>query len=276
MARPIAVSMTQPSPSSEGLLSQALTLPDGWQRGGIEFIDPNCLSPVVMGQCPSGEDLKPTQRAETAGAFRSVDLIQAVECSTMGGLDVPRIAEVEGQRTASFALARELLTGAASLRDNPDGQENPALVSTATDLGADFASVAEALACLEASLNAANSGRGGVVLMSIGFATIALTERVLWRDGARWRTVTGAPVIIDAGFDGRAPVADGTGAPPAAGAALYAYATTAVWAGVGGTFTASDVDRAINNSNARREQVGMAAFSTCAVFAAASTAATAC
>lgn len=276
MATPIAVTMTQPSPSSEGLLSQALTLPDGWQRGGIEFIDPNCLSPVVMGQCPSGEDLKPTQRAETAGAFRSVDLIQAIECSTMGGLDVPRIAEVEGPRTASFALARELLTGEASLRDNPAGQENPALVNTATDLGADFASVAEALACLEASLNAANSGRGGMVMVSIGFATIALAERVLWRDGARWRTVAGAPVIIDAGFDGRAPVADGTGDAPSEGDPLYAYASTAVWAGVGASFNVGDINRSNNNSNARREQVGMAAFSTCAVFAAASTAATAC
>jgi hypothetical protein len=276
MATPIAVTMTQPSPTSEGLLSQALALPDGWQRGGIEFLDPNCLAPTVMGQCPSGEGLKPTERAETAGAFRSVDLIQAVECSTMGGLDVRGIADAEGPRTASFALARELLTGAASLRDNPTGQENPALVNTATDLGADFTTVAAALGCLESSLNSANSGRGGVVLMSIGFATVALAERVLWRDGARWRTVTGAPVIIDAGFDGRAPVADGTGVPPADNAPLYAYATTAVWAGTGRSDTFADVNRSINTSAARREQVGMAAFSTCAVFAAASTAATAC
>jgi len=275
MATPVPVTMTQPSPASEGLLSQALALPDGWQRGGITFIDPNCLSPVVMGQCPSGEDLKPTQRANSF-AFRSYDLIQAVECSTMGGLNVAGIADAEGQRTASFALARELLTGAASDRDNPEGQENPALVNTATDVGADFGSVAAALGCLEASLNAANSGRGGVVLVSIGFATQALAERVLWRDGARWRTVTGAPVIIDAGFDGRAPVADGTGVPPADGAPLYAYATTAVWAGVGSADTFADVNRAVNTAAARREQVAMAAFSPCAVFAAASTAATAC
>jgi hypothetical protein len=196
-----------------------------------------------------------------------------VECSTMGGLDVGALASGEGERTASFALARELLTGEASARDNQAGEENPALVDVATDLGADFASVAEALACLEASLNAANSGRGGVILASIGWATQAMAERVLWRDGARWRTVTGAPVIIDAGFDGRGP---GDTAAPAPGDALYAYATTAVWAGVGATATFADVNRRNNNSNARREQVGMAAFSTCAVFAAASTAATAC
>ena len=272
MATPIAVTMTQPSPSSEGLISQALALPDGWQRGGIVFLDPNCLSPVVMGQCPSGEDLKPTQRAGTA-TFRSYDLIQAVECSTLGGLDVAGVADVEGQRTASFALAREMLTGEASDRDNQTGEENPSLVGEATDLGAAFTTVADSLACLEGSLNAANSGRGGVILASIGWATQALAERVLWRDGARWRTVTGSPVIIDAGFDGRAP---GAVAEPNAGEPLYAYATTAVWAGVGRSDTFGDVDRSINNANARREQVGMAAFSTCAVFAAASTAATAC
>lgn len=272
MATPVAVTMTQPSPSSEGLLTQALALPDGWLRGGIEFLDPNCLSPVVMGQCPSGEDLKPTQRAGSV-AFRSYDLIQAVECSTMGGLDVSALAGTEGPRTASFALARELLTGAASVRDNQAGEENPSLVDEATDLGAEFTTVAASLGCLESRLNAANSGRGGVILASIGWATQALAERVLWRDGARWRTVTGSQVIIDAGFDGRGP---GDVAAPAAGDALYAYATTAVWAGVGPADTFADVNRSINTSSARREQVAMAAFSTCAVFAAASTAATAC
>jgi len=57
---------------------------------------------------------------------------------------------------------------------------------------------------------------------------------------------------------------------------VYAYATTAVWAGVGSADTFADVNRAVNTAAARREQVAMAAFSPCAVFAAASTAATAC
>lgn len=274
MASPIPVTMTQPSPMGEGLLAQALPLPDGWQRGGIGFEDPNCLAPTVMGQCPEvGEELKPTERVES-DEFRTYTLIQAVACTTMGGTNVSAIAESEIARTGSFALARELLTGAASARDTPAAQDpNPTLVGTAVDLGADFTSVAASLGCLEASLAELNSGRGGVVLASIGWATQALAERVLWRDGARWRTVTGAPVIISGGFDGRGP---GDVTPPADGAPLYAYATTAVWAGVGTVDTYADVNRSINTAAARAEQVALAAFSTCAVVAAAATTATAC
>lgn len=276
MPSPIPVTMTQPTSGGEGLLAQALSLPDGWTRGGVAFLDPNCLLPVVMGPCPSGTDLKPTQRAESS-QFRPVSLIQAVECTTLGGLDVAAVAEAELPRTAGFALARELLTGEASARDSAPTQANPALVGEATSLGAAFTSVASALGCLEASLAAANGDRGGVIMMPIQFATQALAERVLWRDGARWRTVSGNPVMISGGFDGRAPVADpGTQAPPDPGDPLYAYATTAVWAGTGRTDTYGDVNRDVNTAAARAEQIALAAFSTCAVFAAASTTATAC
>lgn len=274
MASPIPVTMTQPSPMGGGLLEQALALPDGWERGGIAFEDPNCLAPTVMGQCPtSDEELKPTDRVGQ-DEFRTYELIQAVECTAMGATDVSQIAESELARTRSFALAREMLTGFASARDTKDTiTPNPSLAGTATSLGADFPTVAASLGCLEASLAALNSGRGGFILAPIAWATQALAERVIWRDGARWRTVTGAPVIIDAGFDGRAP---GSALPPAAGAPLYAYATTAVWAGVGRSDTIADMNRGVNTNNARAEQVGLAAFSTCAVVAAASSAATAC
>lgn len=278
MPSPIPVTMAQPTSGGEGLLSQALPLPDGWERGGVAFLDANCLLPTVMGPCPELDDLKPTDRAESA-EFRPVTLIQAVECSTMGGLDVSGISQDELARTAPFALARELLTGEASARDSSPTQANPSLVGAAFagNLGAAFTSVAAALACLEQNLADDNAGRGGVILAPIGFATMALAERVLWRDGARWRTVNGTPVMISGGFDGRAPVEDpATQAAPDAGDPLYAYATTAVWAGTGTTATYADVDRAVNTANARTEQIGLAAFSTCAVFAAASTTATAC
>lgn len=272
MPSPIPVTMAQPTASGEGLLTQALPLPDGWTRGGVAFLDPNCLLPVVMGPCPDGEDLKPTNRIESE-EFRPVSLIQAVQCTTMGNLDVGAIANEELPRVAPFALARELLTGEASARDSSPEQANPSLVGTATSLGGDFTSVAAALACLEQNLAEANAGRGGVIAAPIGFATQALAERVLWRDGARWRTVNGTPLIISGGFDGRAPDA---AAAPAEGDPLYAYITTAIWAGTGQTDTYRDVDRAVNTSNARAEQIGLAAFSTCAVFAAASTTAAAC
>ena len=272
MPSPIPVTMAQPPASGEGLLTQALPLPDGWTRGGVAFLDSNCLLPTVMGPCPEGTDLKPTDRAGSE-EFRPVSLIQAVECSTMGGLDVSSLSQEELARTAPYALARELLTGAASARDSSPTQANPSLVGEATSLGGDFTSVAAALACLEQALGDANAGRGGVIAAPIGFATQGLAERVLWRDGARWRTVNGTPLIISAGFDGRAP---DTATPPAEGDPLYAYATTAIWAGVGQVDTYPDVDRAVNTAAARAEQIALAAFSTCAVFAAASTTAAAC
>lgn len=273
MASPIPVTMTQPSPMGGGLLEQALALPAGWERGGVAFEDANCLLPTVMGQCPEGEDLKPTDRPDW-DEFRTYTLIQAVECTTMGGTDVAAMSREELARTGSFALAREMLTGVASARDTPDAlTPNPSLAGVATDLGADFESVAAALACMESQLAELNAGRGGVILAPIAFATQALAERVIWRDGARWRTVTGAPVIVSGGFDGRAPAAV---VPPADGAPVYAYATTAVWAGVGAVDTYGDVNRSVNTAASRAEQVALAAFSTCAVVAAASTTATAC
>lgn len=271
MPIPIPVELGQPQ-AEGGLLTAALPLPSGWQRG-IAYLDLSCLSPVVMGECPTGENLKPGQRPESA-TFRPVSVIQAIECSASNQLDLSTLAGSELDRVRSFALAREMLTGAASARDASDPDHaNPSLVGTATDLGADFTSVASALGCLEAELAEANSGRGGVILASIGFATAALAERVIWRDGARWRTVTGSTVIVSGGFDGRGP---GAVAPPAADAPLYAYGTTAVWAGVGERATYQALDRAVNTDTARAEDIALVAFSICAVFAAASTTAVAC
>lgn len=189
-----------------------------------------------------------------------------------GGLD----------RTREFAIAREMLTGAASARDrNPraidlDGNPwlgNPSLQSEATDLGAAFASVTAMLACLEQNLAEATAGQGGYILVGPALITWLKSEDLIWRDGARWRTAHGTTVIDSAGYDGRAP---GDAGPPAAAAPLYAYAVADVWAGVGQRAVYSDVDRSDNTETTRSEDIALTAFSPCAVFAAASTVATAC
>lgn len=265
-----------------GLLSAACPLPDGWERG-ISFLDDACLQPSVMAECPTCPDLKPTQNVEYS-TFLPVRLIQSVECSTMGGVDVPGMAGTALDQTIGYALAREMLTGQASARDaNPNDDEwfgNPSLQCAATDLGDTFATIREAIGCLEAALGVATAGRPGVLLMGPQVALAA--ESVLVRDGARWSTFTGTRVIISPAFDGRAPGCipdpdcDTEYPAPVAGDPLYIYAVPSVWAGTGRRDVLSDINRGTNSASARAEEIGLAAFSTCAVFAAASTAVTAC
>lgn len=277
MPTPVPVELDLGAPATGGLLASARTLPVGWQRG-ISFTDLACLAPVVMGECPSGVDLKPGQRADAA-TFRPISIIQAVECTVPGGFNTEAAAGLALLQTADFALSRELLTGEASFRDqNPNAVDpggNPALVNVAVSLGA-FDTVAGALACLDQRLHAETSGRGGYLFAGVDMATWLLDQRVIWRDGARWRTAAGTTVIISAGFDGRAPVADGPGEAPGTGEALFLYASAGVWAGTGETADYSDVDRAVNTQTSRAEQVALVAFSPCATFAASATSAEAC
>lgn len=281
MPMPTPVTLEPSGPEGGGLLAVARSLPSGWQRG-VAFTDTSCLAPVVMGECPTGENLKPGNRPEAVAEFRPYSVIMAVECTTFGGYSVESVSGGELDRTREYALARELLTGEVSARDrNPSAiltgggsyLGNPSLQSEATDLGAGFTSVTAMLACLEQNLAEATSGRGGVLLSGPALATWLFKESLLWRDGARWRTVTGNPVIVSGGFDGRAP---GDTAPPDPTDPLHLYAASNVWASVGERATYADVDRGVNTATSRSEDVGLAVFSPCAVFAAASTVALAC
>lgn len=267
MPIPVPVELDQPL-GGGGLLAQSRPLPAGWEKG-IKFLDDSCLLPVVMGECPQGSNDKPTQRADAA-TFRPYETIMAVKCSTLDNrTDWDAVANVNLDRTRDDAIARELLTGDAAFRDMAgDSEPNPALVTTATDLGETATTLAQALGCLESSLLTANGGRGATLLMPISVAYQAMVDSLLYRDGARWRTVTGATVIISAGFDGRVPVTDpGASVAPTAGDKLYVYAVTDVYAGTGSRDTISDVNRSINDVNARAEEIALAAFGPCAVFA---------
>lgn len=267
MPNPVPVELDQPT-AVGGLLAASRPLPVGWERG-ISFRDPSCLPATVMGECPSGSNLKPPYRPDTA-TFRPVTAIQAVECSTFGSTDgwIPRMAGAELDRTRDDALARELLTGAASRRDaGPDSDPNPALVNTAVDLGDEAASLTIALGCLEKAILEANGGRGAVLFLPVEVVYAAADIGLLWRDGARWRTVMGSLVLASAAYDGRAPVADGTGAAPDAGDTLYVYGTTSVWASTGRRDTLTDVNRAVNDATSRAEEIALVAFSPCATFA---------
>lgn len=261
MPIPIPVEMDQGTPRTGGLLATARSLPAGWERG-ISWADTSCTLPVVMGECPTGPDLKPAQEVRTE-TFRPVELIQAIKCTTLGG-GPNNLAGPALDQTREFALAREMLTGAASARDAsvPD-HANPSLVETAFPLG-DPSTLRRALSCLETNMADATAGREGFILAGPAIATYLLAEMLMWRDGGRWRTGFGSTVIISAGFDGRAP---GSSGPPTSGQPLYLYGVANVWAGVGSRTVLSDVNRADNTATERAEDIAMVAFPTCSVFA---------
>lgn len=273
MPLPVPVDLDWGTPAlSGGLQASARNLPDGWQRG-IAFNDLSCLTPTVMGECPSGDNLKPGQRPESA-TFRPFSVISAVECTVAGAFNTADATVDVLDRTIDFAVAREMLTGAASARDSstPD-HDNPSLVGTAYDLGADYDTLGQALSCLEANLYSASAGRGGYVLAGIELVTALKDAGLIWRDGSRWRTAAGSAVVVSAGFDGRAPGSDG---PAETGDPLYLYAVTGLWVAVGQRVTFSDVNRSVNTSTSRSEELALAAFAPCAVYAAASPAVTRC
>lgn len=285
MAIPIPVELDRCTPAAAGgLLQGGCPLPAGWERG-ISFQDTACLLPTVMGECPTCPDtLKPTQTADTV-TFRPVSLITAFRCSTFGGIDVRAVASANLDETADYALARELLTGQAALRDanpNVDGEPgNPSLQSAAQVLSLVIVDPVDALGCLEQAIADHTGGRTGYVLIGPQIA-LALAERsVLVREGGRLITATGTRVIVDGGFDGRAPLLESpsdespgdpcvpwnSSGAPNFGDPLFMYGAASVWAGVGRGDPRDDVDRANNTASAREERVALAAFTPCATFA---------
>lgn len=284
MGIPIPVELDRCAPAAAGtFLTGSCPLPAGWERG-ISFQDTSCLTPTVMGECPvCPPGLKDAQTAATE-TFRPVSLISAVRCSTFGGIDVQDVASSTLDQTSSYALARELLTGEASRRDaNPNAQGelgNPSLQRDAINLGDSFSNPINAVGCLEQSIADVTGGRRGLIL--VGPALALQMWPFLVREGGNLFTITGTRVIVDGGFDGRAPTTfdspgddspgecipwNTTGAPQDDDP-LYIYATAGIWAGVGTGQMLGDLDRQTNTATARDERIALAAFSVCATFAA--------
>ena len=94
-------------------------------------------------------------------------------------------------------------------------------------------------------------------------------------------------MVVDGGFDGRGPIESpgdespgcelwNTSGAPVQGDQLYMYAVAGQWAGVGEASMRADINRRTNTAEARSEQIGLAAFTPCAVFAAGSSVEKAC
>lgn len=233
-----------------GLLAAARPITGEWWRG-IQFSSPSCIAPQTFAQCPAEPFQKTFEGPSTIQTFEAFGVLQAVECSTMGGTNVQALAEQNIEVTREFAVAAELMSGAAS--SNPHISQ-----ASGTDLGTATDAV-HALGCLDQAAAQALSGRLAYIHASPAIGNAWLAAGAIVRDGRRWLTALGSIVVISAGYDGRAP---GGGA-PVGGETLYAYATGEVYAEVGQRESFDAVDREVNTRQGISEELAVAAFDPC-------------
>jgi hypothetical protein len=218
------------------------------------FSSGRCLVPQNVGPCPTEPATeKVRQRPSDAATFQAFNVVQAVECSTLGRSNMGELANQSLDVTREFGVASELLTGAATA--------NPSLAGAALaadDLGTATDPVA-ALGCLDQSAGSALSGRLAFIHAPIAVANVWLAEGIIWRDGRLWRTVFGSVVVVSPAYDGRAP----GGTAPTPGDTLYAYATGEVFAEVGQRDLLQAVDRSVNTDTAIAEDAAIVGYDPC-------------
>lgn len=166
-------------PWKGGLVDRGLPFPDGveWQTG-VRFNSTGCVAPLLQDACT------PTDKTPTGiGAereFLPTVAIQPVECSTIGNIDLERLARERLTTTTEWALGQSLLLGTAT---DPD---NPALSDVA----------ATAYLCAEEALSktmglAAQAGFGAALTVHLTVeAAVHLAERIAAID---WATFIVSP-----------------------------------------------------------------------------------
>src|SRR5687768_737363 len=211
MPLPTRISLPAAGRPVGGLLSAARPGPvEQWWRGVPFASGVVCLAPQNVGTCTDGEVAKTFNDLGDPASFDAFALLQALQCSTLGR---STIEEMSGQAldvTREFAVASELLTGAAT--------GNPSLADAVTDLSAAGDPVM-ALGCLEQAASVALSGRLAFIHTAPAIATALLAEGAIYREGRLWYTAAGHIVVISPAYDGREP---GAGA-PAGGAPMWLY-----------------------------------------------------
>ena len=239
MALATRIDLPAPSRVAGGLLTAARPLPDGWVRG-VTFGGNSCLAPQPWPYCID-EDSSPSEKTAQApgdiAVFEPTGIVQAVECTTLSRDSSMQKAEEALAATADYQLGAELTDGAVT--GNPNfGQ--------AVSAGAAANNYAEALATLEAAAASELQGRLAYVHASYASLTRLLSEHAIWRDGRIWRTAAGNVVVTSAGYD-----------------FSRLYATGEVFAAVTAPESRVDIDRAVNQSVAYAEQLGLVVFDPC-------------
>lgn len=255
MTIPNAVTWPPVRAATPNLLTLAAPLPAGWERGITWTAGDGCAVPFVVGECPTGDDLKQAADDAATVTFVPVTVGAAVACTASGGGPGDRAWGIL-DATVADALYQELLTGAVSARDAAGATGNPAIAGSVTHDFGDLGSVVDAFACVEQFAAGASSGRELWLHTSVHGLTLAKDAGIVWRDGTRWRTAYGSTVVATAGLDSVTVGLVTT---------VAVIATLPVAASVGRRDVMDDLDRATNTATSRVEEIGMAAFDPCLV-----------
>lgn len=251
MPLPTRVTLAPPTRPQGGLLSAARPIGSEWWRG-VTFSSSLCIGPQVVGSCTDGAVTKELESLSDVQTFEAFGIVEALRCSTMRSSDMESIAGQSVDATREFAVARELLTGAAS--GNPN-------LGDATDLGV-AADAVTALGCLEQEAADTIFGRLAFVHVSPLVATALFAAGAVYVSGVRLLTANGNVVVASPGYDGRAP----GGAAPGA-SSHYAYVTGEVYAETGQREAFSATERETNEATSHAEDAGIAVFDPCFVAA---------
>lgn len=235
-----------------GLLSAARPIGGDWTRG-VVFSSGECLQPINVGPCSGDEaETKGQQDLSAPAEFQAFNVVQAVQCSTLGRSEVDVLAGQALDVTREFGVARELLAAGAT--------GNPSLADALVMAAA--ADPVTALGCLEARANAHLAGRMAFIHVSPAVGTHLLANAAIFKEGRRWYTASGNTVVISPGYDGREPGGDS----PGAGEPLFMYATGEVYAEVGSgdqRQILQSVERTQNTAQAWAEDVALVIFDPC-------------
>lgn len=231
-----------------GLTSAARPIGGDWWRG-VTFASAQCTAPQAVGTCTDGDVAKTPNDLSDTATFDAFAVLQALRCSTMGGT---RLVEFAGQSldaTREFAIARELLTGAAS--------GNPSLADAVVIGSAGVTDPTTALACLDAHAAETLSGRLAFIHVSPQLATLLLAASAITPTAqGNYATALGNVVVVSSGYDGRGPAGFDDDL-------QYLYATGVVHVEFGMRENLEAVERGQNDSIAIVEEAAIAIFDPC-------------
>lgn len=223
-----------------GLIASSSPIPDDvpWTRG-LTFVSDGCLIPERHGPCETIINPGPDTPGE-APRFDPVLIRQGVRCTALSGFDLGQMAGDAIEQTAEWALGREFQTGTAT--GNPNLED----ASVVTGAGPE---VTHALGCLEEAALGVSGGRP--VFIHVPPAVSAHLPRTVERIDGILRTAAGSIVVVSPGYTGS-----------------QIWATGEVWAAVGFPSAEARLDRSDNTDEGWADEVGIAVFDPCFIFAA--------
>lgn len=214
-------------PWKGGLVDRGLPIPgDVEWRTGVRFDSTGCVAPLLQDPCAPA-DKTPTGVGDEH-EFLPTQVIQPVECSTIGGIDLERLARERLDVTTEWALGQ-------ALAFDPVGLGNPKLTDATPT----------AYACPEAALaalvgQASQIGFGAYLTVHLTpAAAVLLAERIAAID---WLTY-----IISPGY----------------GAGQQIWVTGPTYVGVDADIVLSGVQRVQNTKQEIAERIALAYFDPC-------------